>query len=690
MWWRCAASCVRAPGSPRTGPPCEYTEREALQSLHDGAGGLAYSGTQFIQQVRGEALSQLRVSLRRWPALKHSSHPPCVQGETEFIAPDGQVISRDKLPMDAVVVALPAPLQPAGAPAAKAGQLPGSLTLPAADEVQAMSNPPSEATAVKQPAPVNVSGGAFDFHRRKSMSGDSRSLADALGLGDSESDCADLSEAALSHVEALVEGPSGSSLEQASGEPASEDGAAQDPGSAPPPPFIDSHTLEENMLRGLVFAIISATGHALPLHELATAILSKTSLPWASHWAPRHGHLLLFLKGLEAAPPPLGFKPLQVLGNRYVSLQGLPGPALDGPGASSAPPPPPRHATPPPPPGDKAGKTHTGQPQAAHSAPPPPPCTPPPPPSSSHLHPDLNLEGLDLDVLAAMVEEADVAAWDEEEEEGGEGGVAALEGRADSDCPPKHPPSRVLPRRPSGSRRRRHSLHSEGLGGKRPSLSGLSKGVLSRTGSTLDLFTSQSPPSTACLARGGASSSRGGSGIASPAEALRVGALDVEAFAQQVLSSGALDSEDMSWSTFHVALRPLVVHGFQVVKHGRTGGAKPRHMWLSDDLTEVHWRTGRLLDRLMGDTQRSIPMLHVVGVTRGISTQLLCQRASEGGVDAASADTFFSLLTSSRTLDMQAATEAQAAVLAAAFAFLVKQLQHVAKVGVRRGGARLG
>jgi hypothetical protein len=102
----------------------------------------------------------------------------------------------------------------------------------------------------------------------------------------------------------------------------------------------------------------------------------------------------------------------------------------------------------------------------------------------------------------------------------------------------------------------------------------------------------------------------------------------------------------------------MLVHGFQIVKHGRSGKPKARLMWLSDDLTELLWRTDRVLDRLVGDGQRGIPMIHVVGVTAGTQTQLLAARVALGRIALGASPCFFSLLTPSRTLDMQAAAPA--------------------------------
>ncbi len=165
------------------------------------------------------------------------------------------------------------------------------------------------------------------------------------------------------------------------------------------------------------------------------------------------------------------------------------------------------------------------------------------------------------------------------------------------------------------------------------------------------------------------------------------GSLDVEAFARRVVAQGITDEgicPDLTWGLFNGALRPMLVHGFRIVKHGRAGKPKHRLMWLSDDLTELLWRTDRVLDRVLGDGQRGIPMIHVVGVTAGAQTQLLAARVAQGRIDIADSACLFSLLTPDRTLDMQAASPAQAAVLVRAFRFLVTQLQHVAKVNVRK------
>ena len=247
-------------------------------------------------------------------AEQRTSASVCSQSETEFIGPGGDIVPLHALPADAIVVSL--------------AEAQGAGVLPLPPSVQA-----APAAAPQLPAASTSSqpeGGAFAFHRRKSIAASSAPAQQNAAEGErTDSWELDMGDSALAHVEDLVQS---APAEPPSPPPPSippPSGTKPEDPSPPPPPEVDVIAMEGAMLQGLVFAILSATGHAMSILDMAGALRRKTSLPWATHWAPRHGHLLVFLSGLAVAPPPPGFSPLTVLGSKYVNLAGLPGPSLD-------------------------------------------------------------------------------------------------------------------------------------------------------------------------------------------------------------------------------------------------------------------------------------------------------------------------------------------------------------------------
>jgi len=490
---------------------------------------------------------------------------------------------------------------------------------------------------------------------------------------------------------------------------ASSAAAPTSPAGGPPPPSLET---ERAMLKHLAYSILASTGHALSLVEMAGALRAKTGAPWGASWAPRHGHLLVFLRTLAAQSPEQGFSQLQLIGTKFVNLQGLPGPKVDVPVPApvshqasmpvqaSAPVPAPAPAPTPAAPAP-APKTATALPPHAVYA-----CNgpisnghaggldllglgvPPPPPSVAAGG------GGDADDEFAASSKAIAEAWDDEEDEDinadATGSPAAAEGGSTL-------------HRGGGegtTRRRRHSMEPVRTGGlledrrvkgstaalANDSRSEIGGAGRSSGGGAVDEASSGHFGLRGLGSQGGYIEGTGGPSRGPISTGAR-GSLDVESFAKRVVAQGITDEgicPELTWGLFNGALRPMLVHGFRIVKHGRAGKPKQRLMWLSDDLTELLWRTDRVLDRVLGDGQRGIPMIHVVGVTAGAQTQLLASRVATGRIDLANSSRLFSLLTTERTLDMQAASPAQAAVLVRAFRFLVTQLQHVAKVNVRK------
>lgn len=129
----------------------------------------------------------------------------------------------------------------------------------------------------------------------------------------------------------------------------------------------------------------------------------------------------------------------------------------------------------------------------------------------------------------------------------------------------------------------------------------------------------------------------------------------------------------LTWADFDVLFRPLLVNGFTLIKHGRSGPPKKRHFWMTNSLTRLYWDTSRVMDVLTtGD--RHISMTEVVSLIDGIGTDLLRKKAARGEIHAGNEGRFFSLVTTRRTFDLEAASVAQRRVLVRAFNFLVNHL----------------
>jgi len=130
--------------------------------------------------------------------------------------------------------------------------------------------------------------------------------------------------------------------------------------------------------------------------------------------------------------------------------------------------------------------------------------------------------------------------------------------------------------------------------------------------------------------------------------------------------------DNLSWQDFDVLFRPILQH-FTLYKHGRKGGAKRHHFWMNTSLTRLYWDTTKLMD-LMKTGERHIEMADVVALIDGVGTDLLRKKVGRGEVAPSHQDRCFSLVTTSRTFDLQAQSPAQRKVLVRAFNFLIKKL----------------
>ena len=74
---------------------------------------------------------------------------------------------------------------------------------------------------------------------------------------------------------------------------------------------------------------------------------------------------------------------------------------------------------------------------------------------------------------------------------------------------------------------------------------------------------------------------------------------------------------------FDALFRPLLVHGFSVVKHGRLGEPKKRRFYCTNAMNRLYWDSSKAVDVLLGNGERSIELSQVVKIVDGIGTDLL-------------------------------------------------------------------
>jgi hypothetical protein len=132
--------------------------------------------------------------------------------------------------------------------------------------------------------------------------------------------------------------------------------------------------------------------------------------------------------------------------------------------------------------------------------------------------------------------------------------------------------------------------------------------------------------------------------------------------------------EAITWADFNVLFRPMLNRGFTLVKHGRSGYPKRRHFWFNTSLTRLFWDTSRFLD-VLANGDRHIDLRHVIALYDGIQTDLLRRKLAVGEINMDQKNTFFSLVTTTRSYDFQASSPAQQKLLVRALNFLLKQLK---------------
>jgi hypothetical protein len=112
---------------------------------------------------------------------------------------------------------------------------------------------------------------------------------------------------------------------------------------------------------------------------------------------------------------------------------------------------------------------------------------------------------------------------------------------------------------------------------------------------------------------------------------------------------------------------------------------------MNRSLTKLYWDTSRIVDALRTG-ERHIEIEDVMSLADGCETDLLRMKATRGEIHAGSGR-YFSLITNTRTFDLEAASAAQKKVLCRAFRFLIKNMAHgsaAARYGVGGGGQGMG
>jgi hypothetical protein len=161
-----------------------------------------------------------------------------------------------------------------------------------------------------------------------------------------------------------------------------------------------------------------------------------------------------------------------------------------------------------------------------------------------------------------------------------------------------------------------------------------------------------------------------------------------------IIDTGVDDSDStLLWSDFDLLFRPILLSGFVLIKHDRSGGSQKRRFYCDTELIALKWSSSRLSD-LFTTGERSIDLATIIGVLEGISTDLLKKKLQEGQIFGGHAERFFSLILPSRTFDLEAASSTQAKVLARAFRFLSRARNRAGVspsnlvAAARRGSAR--
>lgn len=119
---------------------------------------------------------------------------------------------------------------------------------------------------------------------------------------------------------------------------------------------------------------------------------------------------------------------------------------------------------------------------------------------------------------------------------------------------------------------------------------------------------------------------------------------DEEQFAQSTVRKGVCEGdESLTWNDFDMLFRPLLVNGFSLIKHGRSGQPKRRRFWMTDNMSRLCWDTSRVVD-VLTTGERSLPLADIIQLIDGIGTDLLRKKVVRGEISPSQQSKFFSLV----------------------------------------------
>ena len=150
---------------------------------------------------------------------------------------------------------------------------------------------------------------------------------------------------------------------------------------------------------------------------------------------------------------------------------------------------------------------------------------------------------------------------------------------------------------------------------------------------------------------------------------------DPEAFAQNTVQRGVCAGDDINITPadFDVLFRPMLVHGFTLIKHGRQGTPKKRRFWMTNSLTRLYWDSSKFLDVVVGTGERSIELSSIIQIVDGVGTDLLRRKVATGAIYAGHEGRFLSLVTTDRTFDLECSSRNQQMLLIRAFNWIVNR-----------------
>lgn len=152
---------------------------------------------------------------------------------------------------------------------------------------------------------------------------------------------------------------------------------------------------------------------------------------------------------------------------------------------------------------------------------------------------------------------------------------------------------------------------------------------------------------------------------------------DAELFATQSIQrlGGTCEGDDVNITPadFDVLFRPMLVHGFTLIKHGRSGPPKKRRFWMTNSLSRLWWDSAKFFDVVIGTGERCIEMSSVIQIIDGVGTDLLRRKLATGSIYSGHEGRFFSLVTTDRTFDLECSSKNQQTILVRAINWITNR-----------------